>query len=297
MRKLVKAAPVWTSLTFLLMTPSAAFSQIRLQPSQVTVTSTIPNGQTQFPLSQISDGISDDITPFNGFVGRQNATGTISFTFDRPYSLNRIQIWNDINVQTQGVESYSLRLYSQNAVLGTVGPFTTTAGQQAPSVTSWSSGFPNVDKVDLIIHSIRRTGINRVEIREVSFDVLPDDIGAPAAQSSDYRCYNLLDHEQKTYPKQFTVVDQFGKTQTIIGHAIEICNPAKIDGDSTPAEMRRKYPAHLVCYAIVDRQNGGGEQQRLRITNSLEQNIVTSGQAEKICVSSTKEHISPPRKQ
>ncbi|MEE9433250.1 MAG: hypothetical protein V3V15_03320 [Sphingorhabdus sp.] len=271
--------------------------------SKITATSTLGNGTARFPLSQIADGINSDASPFNGFEGPGQQTGVIRLDLDQAYTITRFYLWNDINVRSEGVKTFSLRLYdSQNNLLGNVGPFTTTAGQAAPNVTSWSNGFPGVKRVDLVINSLRTGGgIKRVEIREVAFDGRPaGGYGPPPpppkpVQTDAFRCYDILRHNGPNLDRFFTMVDQFGKTTTYVGHAVQLCNPAVLnDRQTTPAQMAERYKEHLVCYEILDIHRSRANRENVAISNQLESGTLSTAHEDQICVVSTKRRITPP---
>lgn len=137
--------------------------------NQLTVSSTIPNGSSRFPLSQINDGIKSDASPFNGFQGRNRTTGTLTFGLDQTYRLTGFKLWNDINVREEGVKKF--RLEFLNASGGTIRSQTFTAQAGINGAQNFNfTAVPGVKTVKMHVDSfLPGRGIVRTEIREVEF--------------------------------------------------------------------------------------------------------------------------------
>ena len=268
-------------------TPGSA--QNIIGPSQITaVTSTIPGGNNSFPLPQIADTISSDASPFNGFQGAQNTTGTISFTLDQAYDLTQFYLWNDINVRAEGVGQYQLKFYDpSNALVGTQGPFATVPGQVPAHITNFAIN--NVKRVELevlTIQNVPATFSTRVEIREVAMQ------GAPANQVVDvpgdhYQCYRAEGPILK--PETIIIADQFGKAQVVLGRPELVCNPSiKRHGKKTyQVENQRR---HLICYSLV-KQSDQPRRRRVKTANQFTSANLLTNERRLFCVPSLKNLI------
>lgn len=272
-----------------LLTTSPVMAQSIIGSPKITASAntTLGNGTGRFPLSQMTDGVTSDASPYNGYQARERQTGVISLTLDQAYDLTQFYLWNDINVRAEGVKKYRLRFYdANNNPIGTdITGLTTNNGQVAPHVTNFSRA--GVKKVDLFIDSVNTAnGLRRVEIREVAFE------GAPAkAAATAYRCYDLMRDSAKLQNKQFTMVDQFGQTQTVIGHPVQLCNPVALNQrGATPESMTKIYKDHLVCYELFD-VRGNSPRQNVQVKNQLESNQLLTTHADQVCLVSTKRHI------
>lgn len=133
-----------------------------------------------FPLSEIVDGITGSDT--NGFVS--NSVGIISFTFDQDYDLSSFILWNDVDVQAEGIDDFELRFFdagnSQISVPFSTG-YTGPVGQVAPEEYVFSSSVSGVRRVDLEVLTTQFNfpgPVPRIEIREVDFGVIPEPSSA-----------------------------------------------------------------------------------------------------------------------
>lgn len=137
----------------------------------ITPTSTIAPRSSRWPLSQLTDQIASDASPFNGFAASVYS-GTISLTLDKDYTLQGFMLWNDINVQSEGISSFSLNFFDSSGILiGKTSSFTAQLGALAPSTFN----FPLIEKVrrvDLVIAN--SYGYYGIEIRELGFLIQPD---------------------------------------------------------------------------------------------------------------------------
>ena len=133
-----------------------------------------------FPLSEIVDGITNSDT--NGFVS--NSVGVISFSFDQDYNLSSFILWNDVDVQAEGIDDFQLRFFDagDNQIIV---PFSTDytgpVGQSAPEEYVFSSSVSGVRRVDLEVLSTQFNfpgPVPRTEIREVDFGVVPEPSSA-----------------------------------------------------------------------------------------------------------------------
>lgn len=266
-----------------------ASAQNIIGPSQITaVTSTIPGGSATYTLPQIADTISSDASPFNGFQGAQNTTGTISFTLDQAYDLTQFHLWNDINVRAEGVGRYQLKFYDpSNALVGTQGPFSTIPGQVPAHINNFS--ISNVKRVELevlTIQNVPSTFSTRVEIREVAMQ------GTPANQVVDvpgdhYQCYRAEGPTLK--PETITVADQFGKAQLVLGRPELVCNPStKRHGDKSYQVENQK--RHLICYSLV-KQSDQPRSRKVKTANQFTTANLLTNERRLFCVPSYKKLI------
>lgn len=252
----------------------------------VTVTSTIPVGNSSFPLSQIADGIANPALPFNGFQGQENTTGLIAFTLDQTYDITGIHLWNDINVQAEGVKTYKLNFYdAANNLVGTKGPFNVGASVFDPQPESFAP-VVGVRRVEMVIESIQTSSSRkRVEIREVAFEGTVS-LGRPETMKGDhYQCYRIPE-SNRLPPEAMQVGDQFGRTQIVLGRPVTICNP------STKVHGAVRYGVgnperHLVCYDIV-KQSENQRRRKVRFNNQMAPGEVVVAERQTFCVPSSK---------
>lgn len=137
----------------------------------ITPTSTISPRGSRFPLAQLVDQIASDASPFNGFAAYAFA-GTISLNLDKDYTLTAFMLWNDINVQNEGISSFSLEFFdSYGKFIGKSNQFTPPLRQLTPSTFTFPP-VANVRRVDLVIAN--SYGAYGIEIRELGFIIQPD---------------------------------------------------------------------------------------------------------------------------
>ena len=294
MFKMLSQSLAVTTCCLAAMTVPAAAQNIMGPTKIISVTSTIPNGNPAFPLTQINDGITTN-GPHNGFQGVNQPNplhiGTITFTLDQSYDLDAAYLWNDINVRAEGVRSYSLKFYdASNTPITTVGPISTVAGQLAPIITPLSVG--NVKKVEMVIHSVQalpNTYARRVEIREVAFNGIKSEspISIPG---NHWQCYRVVEGPALK-PETLTVGDQFGRSKIVLARPIMLCNPStKVHGD-------KKYDVenadqHLVCYTPI--KQPAQPKRKVKINNQMAPATLTLGQREMFCVPSSKKRLDAP---
>lgn len=264
----------------------------------VSVTSTIPNGDATFPLTQINDGITSN-GPHNGFQGVDQPNplhlGTITFVLDQSYDLNAAYLWNDINVRAEGVGSYTLRFFdAANNLVGTVGPINTLATQVLPQITPLTVG--NVKRVEMVIHSIQNypnTYARRVEIREVAFNGVPTPpIVRPVPMAGNHwQCYRVIDGPTLK-PESLVVQDQFGKSEIVLARPVMLCNPSmKVHGDKQYGIQMPE--THLVCYQPV-RQSDAQVRRRVAINNQMAPATLVVAERQMFCVPSSKKRLDGP---
>lgn len=159
--------PCWLTITLALLSSrpaSAAFiggSQIHPSTDLSSVGS--------WSIDQIADGITDDSSPFNGFVS-QAQSGIISLALDKDYDLSAFVLWNDVNVTGEGISQFQLNFYDSNSsLLSTSGVFTGPVLQRDPATYTFGQ-VDAVRRVDLVVLSCNvGRHFTRIEIREVGF--------------------------------------------------------------------------------------------------------------------------------
>ena len=138
-------------------------------------------------IGQISDGISANVEPWNGFAGETGVVGTISLDLIGVFDLHSFTLWNDINVWAEGVNSFQLEFFDTSDDRITSSPvYDAPVSQVDPETYTFESEILGVSKVDLIVLSLInldnsvRAGI---EIREVAFNGMrsPSPVPVPAA--------------------------------------------------------------------------------------------------------------------
>jgi hypothetical protein len=143
-----------------------------IAPTDVTPSTSL-SSVGSFTLNQISDGDSASF-PFNGFVSNARS-GTISFALaNGPWDMNSFTLWNDINIQREGIATFRLdffdadgNLISSSGVLSAATPVSPVGGE----IFNFPSPVLGVDSVDLVVLSVKElSAFRRIEIREVAFD-------------------------------------------------------------------------------------------------------------------------------
>lgn len=146
---------------------------------KLSISSTVSSRDSRFPLAQLNDKITSDASPYNGFAS-DAFTGTISINLDKDYMLNGFMLWNDINVQSEGIAEFSLIFYNAAGVkIGNSSLFTAPVGQSTPGTYTFNP-IEGVRRVDLVISKTH--GYWGIEIREIALlNALPENyIGGPA---------------------------------------------------------------------------------------------------------------------
>ena len=198
-----------------------AMAQTIMGPTKITtVTSTIPGGDPNFSLPQIADGIANPALPFNGFQGQNQTIGSITFTLDQLYDITAIHLWNDINVQGEGVKTYSLKFFdAANTLITTKGPFNVGAGVFDPQPETFTA-VSNVRRIEMVVEAYHAiTSRRRVEIREVAFDGTQSLGPASAMKGDHYQCYRIPE-SRRPVAESLRVSDQFGRAQIILGRPV-----------------------------------------------------------------------------
>jgi len=117
-----------------------------------------------FPLTQIVDGISSDIDPFNGFISPNTKTGTITFIFENEFDIDSFFIWNDINVKDEGVRSFKLVFFDiNNSILFETKSYNVESKEDA-QIFNFNT-VKGVQSVNLVVEN----SLLQIEIREIEF--------------------------------------------------------------------------------------------------------------------------------
>ena len=146
--------------------------------SQIIPSTNLPN-VNPWTIDLISDGITAD-TPttlpyYNGFVSNQDR-GTITLDLVGEFDLTSFILWNDINVQKEGIKDFRLDFFNSSNTQIPVS-FSTTfvapIGQVAPTEYLFDKLVSGVSRVDLVVLNSHPLTFNRIEIREVAFTGTP----------------------------------------------------------------------------------------------------------------------------
>jgi hypothetical protein len=80
--------------------------------NQIIPSTTLPT-LDKWTLPQISDGITSDAFPFNGFASTANQ-GTITLDLIGNFDLTSFKLWNDINVRAEGIKDFRLDFFNSS---------------------------------------------------------------------------------------------------------------------------------------------------------------------------------------
>ncbi len=117
-------------------------------------------------INQIADG---DSSNFNGFAGAEGALGSIRLDLQGVFDLDSFLLWNDLNVNQEGVETFRLDFYdSSDVLIESTATLTAPIGQFGEELYLFDTTVQNVSRVDMEILSVLPN--TRVEIREVAFN-------------------------------------------------------------------------------------------------------------------------------
>jgi len=117
-----------------------------------------------FSISQITDGIIDDTSPYNGFSSSETQ-GTISLEFIDVYDLNSFLLWNDVNVSDEGVRQFRLDFFDES----------NTLIHQSQTYSAISQFNANKFVFDVIVKGVKKVNLvilnssDQIEIRELAF--------------------------------------------------------------------------------------------------------------------------------
>ena len=122
-------------------------------------------------INQIADG---DSSNFNGFAGEDGVIGIINLDLLGNFDLQSFTLWNDLNVNREGVETFRLHFFDASGnLIQSTSTLIAPVSQFAPQTYTFAT-VQNVSKVDLETLTLLTGGIgSRIEIREVAFDGSP----------------------------------------------------------------------------------------------------------------------------
>jgi len=133
--------------------------------SQITASTSL--GQyLYFSIDQMTDGIVSDAYPWNGYAsGLGVVSGRITLTLDQAYDVSSFSLWNDVNINNEGVRSFTLTF--ENAwgdILATTDTLSAVSMFEAQDYA-----FANVKGVKRVQLDVL-TSLTQIEIREVAFN-------------------------------------------------------------------------------------------------------------------------------
>jgi len=125
-------------------------------------------------INQIADG---DSSNFNGYAGADGVVGIISLDLLGSFDLQSFTLWNDLNVNYEGVESFKLHFFDANDnLIQSTSTLIAPTGQFDPQTYTFASTVQGVSKVDFETLTLLTGGFgSRIEIREVAFNGEPSD--------------------------------------------------------------------------------------------------------------------------
>ena len=120
-------------------------------------------------INQIADG---DTANFNGYAGADGVVGIIALDLLGNFNLQSFTLWNDINVNREGVQTFRLHFFdASDTFIQSTATLFAPVGQFAGQTYSFASPVLNVSRVDLDTLTLLTGGVgSRIEIREVAFE-------------------------------------------------------------------------------------------------------------------------------
>jgi len=115
-------------------------------------------------LTQINDGITEDISPYNGFISSQTE-GKITLELIDEYDLSKFLLWNDVNVSEEGIRQFRLEFYNKSDTIISESQTFTANSQLNANEFVFDNIVIGVKKVNLVI----LTANHQIEIRELEF--------------------------------------------------------------------------------------------------------------------------------
>jgi hypothetical protein len=152
-------------------------------PSTTLPTLTL-SGHRPFAINQINDGIKANVNtkdfPFNGFASPASQ-GTITFDFAKEFDLSSFILWNDVNVQNEGIKNFHLDFFdkSNNLISSYFPKSAAPLGQIAPKEYAFDK-VPAVSRANLVVSD----SYWRIEIREAAFTGTPSAKSVPEPTSA-----------------------------------------------------------------------------------------------------------------
>ena len=115
-------------------------------------------------ITQINDGTTEDLSPYNGFVS-SHTEGSITLELVDEYDLTTFLLWNDVNVSKEGVRQFRLEFYDKSDTIISESQIYTANSQINANEFVFDNIVKGVKKVNLII----LTASHQIEIRELEF--------------------------------------------------------------------------------------------------------------------------------
>lgn len=179
--------PLFAALISAASTPAHS---VPIAGAAITPSTTLANSGAGFTIDEIADGITSDVSPFNGFAAIPGQVGTIRLALDAAYSLSSFVLWNDINVFQEGIKDFRLDFFdSGDSFVGSTAVLSAPISAVAPTTFPFPTvhGIARVDLVVLTLHPSTCCG-PRLEIREVAFN---GELPTPARSSTWGRIKSL----------------------------------------------------------------------------------------------------------
>ena len=163
-------------LTLILTSPSHA---VPIQgPNFIAASTSIPPCAVSICLgfgtdiNQIADG---DLSNFNGYAGADGVVGIITLDLLGNFDLQSFTLWNDINVNHEGVGTFKLHFYdASNNLIQITDTLTAPVGQSPGQIYPFASTVQDIGRVDLeTLTLLTGSAGSRIEIREAAFTGSP----------------------------------------------------------------------------------------------------------------------------
>lgn len=166
-----------SALCLLGLSVGAAQASLIEKSQIIPSTSLLPFSYVKtFVIGEINDGIVSDAAPFNGFAANYTLSGRITLGLDAVYDIDSFLLHNDINIQAQGVRSFTLTFQDAQGkdILKT--DTLLASSRFEPFEYSFGGTVKGVKTVQLDV----LTSEFQIEIREVQFNGLP--VAAPVPE-------------------------------------------------------------------------------------------------------------------
>jgi hypothetical protein len=141
-----------------------------------------------FNINKLNDGITEPFYTqefgYNGFASSE-PKGTITFDFVKEFDLSSFILWNDVNVQQEGIKNFHLDFFDKsNNLISSSTNLVAPLGQIASEEYTFGKVIPAVSRVNLVVSDSYDTTFNRIEIREVEFTGTPSAKSVPEPTSA-----------------------------------------------------------------------------------------------------------------
>ncbi len=153
------------------------------QAASISNSDIVPSTQLRsfnpWTIEKINDGITSNSSPFNGFVSNASK-GTISFNFKKEFDLDSFVLWNDVNVEKEGIKDFRLDFFDNSNTLINASYFgTAPVGQLDGQKYTFNKSVSSVNRADLVVLNSHAGHAQRIEIREVAFTGRPSVKSVP----------------------------------------------------------------------------------------------------------------------